>query len=164
MKRSKLQPDLKCSPSSSRAEARDQTGKEEKFAFLLLLEQPAHHKLANWALPPIASGQPPAARMPRPQPPHQPQCLREAGPRPTARVEVALTTWMHTHTPRVACTHPSQAHFLAAVNKGGRPKSPPLPSVPCPAPAPISLLHPRVELAGHLLILFNFFRNHRVLW
>lgn len=84
MKWSKLQPDLKCFPSSSRAEARDQTGKKEKFAFFLSLERPPHHKLANWASPPIASGQPLAARMPRPQPPHQPHCLREAGRRFTA--------------------------------------------------------------------------------
>lgn len=50
----------------------------------------------------------------------------------------------------------SQAHLPAAVNKEGRPESPPLPSFPA---FPFS--HACVELAGHLRILLNFFRNHR---
>ena len=142
--------------------------------FLPLPRAATPHKLANWASPPIASGQPVAARMPRSQPPRQLQCLREAGRRLTAPREGSSRQaergcgWptpagvsvvprpILTHTPWVACTQHIPGSPSGRCEQGGQTREPSPPLLPR-----LSLLAPACGLAGHLRILLHFFRNHR---
>lgn len=160
-------PHLKCFPSSGWAEAGTGLSSSSSSGHPL--------KLANWALPPIASGQPVAARMPRSQPPRQLQCLWEAGCRLTAPREGSSRQaergcgWptpagvsveprpILTHTPWVAGTQHIPGSPSGRCEQGGQTREPSPPLLPRR-----SLLAPACGLAGHLRILLKFFRNHRV--
>ena len=141
MKRSKLQPHLKCFPLVRLGRGRDP-------AFFLFLERPPptnlptglrhlSHRDSLWQLgcpAPShhasfsASGKQDADSRPRERAPLTRRSVAAAGPhRPGSasyhgRYSRTRLGW------RVPST--SQAHLLAAVNKGGRPESPPLPSFP----------------------------------